>query len=49
MDNAVTNQVEADEEILTFDIPDAALERPEQQATTLIHCTQPWYYRQWPQ
>jgi hypothetical protein len=29
-----------------------ALERaasPEQQATTLIHCTHPWYYCQWPQ
>jgi len=41
MHNAVTSQAEADEEILTFDIPDAALERaasPEQQAVT-------WAYR----
>ena len=27
MDNAVTSQAEGDEEILTFDIPDEALER----------------------
>jgi hypothetical protein len=38
MGNAVTSQAESDEEILTFDIPDEALERAasaEQQATTL--------------
>ena len=42
MDNAVTSQAEADEEILTFDIPDAALERAasaEQTAFTLFYCT----------
>jgi hypothetical protein len=43
---------EADGEILTFDIPDEALERAagaEQQATTWAHCTHPWYYCPWPQ
>ena len=54
MDNAVTSQAEADEEILTFDIPDAALERaasPEQQAVTLAYCTNGyyWYDCSWPQ
>ena len=52
MDNAVQSQAEADKEILTFDIPDAALERAagaEQQATTWAHCTHPWYYCPWPQ
>ena len=46
------SQAEGDEEILTFDIPDEALERAasaEQQASTLIHRTHPWYYCQWPQ
>jgi hypothetical protein len=42
MDNAVISH-EGDEEMLTFDIPDEALERAggaEQQ---------PWYYCPWPQ
>ena len=52
MDNAVKSQAEGDEEMLTFDIPDEALERAggaEQQATTWAHCTHPWYYCPWPQ
>jgi len=54
VDNAVTSQAEADEEILTFDIPDAALERaasPEQQAVTWAYCTNGyyWYDCNWPQ
>ena len=52
MDNAVKSQAEGDEEILTFDIPDEALERAasaERQATTWAHCTHPWYYGPWPQ
>jgi hypothetical protein len=53
MENAVTGQAEGDEEILTFNIPDEALERAagraEQQATTWAHCTHPWYYCPWPQ
>ena len=38
----MANQAEADEEILTFDIPDAVLERAgsaEQTAFTLFYCT----------
>jgi hypothetical protein len=45
MDNAVISQAEADERILTFDIPDEALERTastEQQAFTWIYCTGAW-------
>ena len=45
--NSVTSQAEGDEEMLTFDIPEEALERAagaEQQATTWVHCTHPWYY-----
>ena len=47
MDNAVTTQAETDEEILTFDIPDDALERAasvEQNAfPTMMYCTNDWY------
>ena len=42
MDNAVTSQAEADEEMLTFNIPDEALERAasaELQAFTWMYCT----------
>ena len=50
-DNAVMNgevvgQAEPDERILTFDIPDDALERAasvERKAFTLVYCTSPWY------
>ena len=54
MDNAVTSQAEGDEEILTFDIPDEALERAasaERQAFTLVYCTNGyyWYDCNWPQ
>jgi hypothetical protein len=47
MDNEVISQAEADEGILTFDIPDEALERtasPERQAYTWIYCTGAWQY-----
>jgi hypothetical protein len=46
MDNAMSNQAEADEEILTFDIPDETLERAasaEQKAFTMVYCTNPWH------
>jgi hypothetical protein len=46
MDNAVISQAERDEEILTFDIPDEALERAanaEPKAFTVVYCTSPWY------
>jgi hypothetical protein len=54
MDNAVTSQAEGDEEILTFDIPDEALERAasaERQAITWVYCTNGyyWYDCNWPQ
>jgi hypothetical protein len=46
MDSKVVGQAEADDETLTFDIPDAALERAasaEQNIFTLVYCTNPWY------
>ena len=42
MNIEMASQAEADEEILTFDIPDAVLERTgsaEQTAFTLFYCT----------
>lgn len=42
---------ESDEEILTFDVPDDALERAAAasggQAVTIGHCTH-WYHCNWP-
>jgi len=54
MDNAVTGQAEADVDVLTFDVPDAALERAasdERQAFTWVYCTNGyyWYDCNWPQ
>jgi hypothetical protein len=46
MNKEMTGQAEAVEEILTFDVPDDALERAasaEQKAFTLLYCTNPWY------
>ena len=53
MDNEVISQA-GDEKILTFDIPDEALERAataERQAFTWVYCTNGyyWYDRNWPQ
>ena len=52
MDNEATSQTESDEKILTFDIPDDALERAavvaEVQVTTIGVCTH-WYHCSWPQ
>ncbi len=51
MNKEMISQAEADEEILTFDVPDDALERAgstEQKAVTWIYCTHPWYYCEWP-
>ncbi len=42
MNIEMTRQAEADEEILTFDIPDAVLEQAgsaEQKAFTMFYCT----------
>jgi hypothetical protein len=43
--------LELDEQVLTFDIPDEALERAAStnQAYTLVHCTHPWHQCPWPQ
>jgi hypothetical protein len=51
VDNEVISQAQSDEEILTFDIPDDALERAAnaEQAYTLAYCTHPWYHCPWPQ
>jgi hypothetical protein len=48
---AMDDQAEIDEDILTFDVPDAALERAAsaEQAYTLAYCTHPWYQCPWPQ
>ena len=46
MVNGVISQAEPDENILTFDVPDEALERAasaEQNAFTMLYCTNPWY------
>jgi hypothetical protein len=46
MDNGVISQAESDEKILTFDVPDEALERAasaEQNAFTVLYCTNDWH------
>jgi len=46
MVNGVISQAEPDEKIPTFDVPDEALERAasaEQNAFTMLYCTNPWY------
>jgi hypothetical protein len=52
MNSDAFNQFEADERILTFDIPDEPLERAAsigQQGITWVHCTHAWQYCEWPQ
>jgi hypothetical protein len=52
MDSGMNTQTETDEEILSSDVPDAALERAantEQTAVTWIYCTNHWYSCEWPQ
>ena len=54
MDNEVISQAEDDEKILSFNIPDEALERAasvEQAALTWVYCTNGyyWYDCSWPQ
>jgi hypothetical protein len=43
--------LEWDEQVLTFDIPDEALERAAnaEQGYTWAYCTHPWYHCPWPQ
>ena len=51
---AMNDRAETDETILTFDVPDEALERAasaEQMAFTWVYCTNGWYWYDcsWPQ
>jgi hypothetical protein len=46
MKKEMASQAEADDEILSFDVADDALERvgsTEQTAFTMFYCTNPWY------
>ena len=46
MNKEMTSQAEADEQILTSDVPDDVLERAastEQNALTMLYCTTDWY------
>jgi hypothetical protein len=47
----VFSQAQLSQQILTFDIPDEALERAANadQAYTWAYCTHPWYHCPWPQ
>ena len=51
MDNDANGLTELDEDILTFDVSDDALERTaatsDGQAVTIGHCTH-WYHCNWP-
>ena len=52
MNKEMISQVEADEEILTFDVSDDVLERiggADQKAVTWAYCTHAWHYCEWPQ
>ena len=47
MDDEVISHAESDEKILTFDVPDDALERAasaEEKAFTAVYCTRALYY-----
>jgi hypothetical protein len=47
MDNEVISHAESGEKILTFDVPDDALERaakPEEKAFTAVYCTRALYF-----
>jgi hypothetical protein len=46
MDDGMISRAKSDEKILTFDVPDEALERAasaEQNALTMLYCTNDWY------
>ena len=51
MDDLLEFDLKLDEQILTFNIPDEALERAANagQAYTLAYCTHPWHQCPWPQ
>jgi hypothetical protein len=46
MDSVVSDLAKTDEDVLSFDVPDDALERaagiPEGQVFTLVYCTHDW-------
>jgi hypothetical protein len=47
MDREIKSQANIDEDVLTFDLPDDALERAasaERQAFTWAYCTNGWYW-----
>jgi hypothetical protein len=46
MDNGAISPAEGDEDVLTFDVSDETLERAasaEQNAFTMLYCTNDWY------
>ena len=46
LENGVMSQAEVDEDVLTFDVSDEVLERAasaEQNAFTMLYCTNDWY------
>jgi hypothetical protein len=53
MDRDVADQGEIDQDMLTLDVPDDALERTaasgEAKALTWMYCTHVWYNCGWPQ
>ena len=52
MDGQIKRKAEADDDVLTFDVADEALERAaERQAFTWVYCTNGyyWYDCNWPQ
>jgi hypothetical protein len=53
MDSDVIGSAGTDEDVLTFDVPDDALERAGSVspggAMTWVYCTQGWYNCGWPQ
>jgi hypothetical protein len=52
MDDLLESDFELDKQILTFNIPDEALERAansERQAVTWVYCTNAWQSCDWPQ
>ena len=54
VDNESTSQTKSNEKVLSFDVPDEALERAaigERQAFTWVYCTNGyyWYDCNWPQ
>jgi hypothetical protein len=53
MNRDIADQIEIDQDILTFDVSDDALERTaligEAKALTWMYCTHVWYNCGWPQ